>query len=214
MILTVGNTKGGVGKTTLALNIAISRAIDGHDVWLIDADRQGTAQTAIDIRSSLNVKPLIACAQYVDGSKLRSQVTLQKNKFKDIIIDVGGRDSTALRAAIIMSDILLIPFHPRSFDVWALNDISSLVDEANSMRDGLKVYAVLSCADTNSSKDNIEARNAVSHIPQLQYLDSPIYRRKSYANAAGQGLSVLELTPKDLKACNELNALIKVLFQD
>ena len=51
MILTVGNTKGGVGKTTLALNIAIARALQGRDVWLIDGDRQGTAQTAVSIRA-------------------------------------------------------------------------------------------------------------------------------------------------------------------
>ena len=36
MIVTVGNTKGGVGKTTLALNLAIARALQGRDVWLID----------------------------------------------------------------------------------------------------------------------------------------------------------------------------------
>ena len=47
MIITVGNTKGGVGKTTIALNLAIARALQGRDVWLIDGDRQGTAQTAI-----------------------------------------------------------------------------------------------------------------------------------------------------------------------
>ena len=44
MIITIGNTKGGVGKTTLALNIAIAQTLNGRDVWLIDGDRQGTAQ--------------------------------------------------------------------------------------------------------------------------------------------------------------------------
>lgn len=41
MIITVGNTKGGVGKITLAVNLAIARALAGRDVWLIDGDRQG-----------------------------------------------------------------------------------------------------------------------------------------------------------------------------
>ena len=62
MIYTVGNTKGGVGKTTLAVNLAIARALVGRDVWLIDGDRQGTAQTAISIRADSNHKPGIACA--------------------------------------------------------------------------------------------------------------------------------------------------------
>ena len=213
MILTVGNTKGGVGKTTLALNIAIARALAGRDVWLIDGDRQGTAQTAISIRLESGHVPGIACAQYSDGATLRLQVQQQSTKFDDIIIDAGGRDSTALRAALVLSDVLLVPFQPRSYDVWALNDIALLVDEVRSVRDGLRAYAVLNCADPGeSSSDNAEAAAAVADVPQFAYLDTPIRRRKIFANAAGQGLSVLEISPKDKKASEELNSLVKALF--
>lgn len=213
MILTVGNTKGGVGKTTLALNVAIARALAGRDVWLIDGDRQGTAQTAISIRLETGHAPGIACAQYADGPTLRAQVQQQAAKFDDIIIDAGGRDSTALRAALVLSDVLLVPFQPRSYDVWALNDIALLVDEARSVRDGLRAYAVLNCADPGeSSSDNAEAAAAVADVPQFEYLNTPIRRRKIFANAAGQGLSVLEISPKDKKASGELNSLVNALF--
>ena len=211
MILTVGNTKGGVGKTTLALNIAIARAIAGRDVWLIDGDRQGTAQTAIALRADAGREPAIACAQYADGSALRAQLQHQSKKFEDIIIDAGGRDSTALRAALVLSDVLLVYFAPRSLDVWALADICVLIDDARSVRDGLRVYTVLYCADTHGT-DNQEAAEAVADYPQLVYLNTPIKRRKAIANAAGQGLSVLEAIPKDVKANDELNALMLRLF--
>ena len=89
MILTVGNTKGGVGKTTIAVNLAIARALAGRDVWLIDGDRQGTAQTAISIRAESGRVPGIACATYSDGATLRSQVQQQATKFDEIIIDAG-----------------------------------------------------------------------------------------------------------------------------
>lgn len=213
MIITVGNTKGGVGKTTLAVNIAIARAMAGRDVWLIDGDRQGTAQTAISIRAEAGHQPGIACATYPDGPTLRSQVQQQAGKFDDIVIDAGGRDSTALRAALVLSDVLLIPFQPRSYDVWALDDIAGLVDEARSVRDGLRVYAVLNCADPGeSSSDNADAAAAVADVPQLEFLQTPLRRRKAFANAAGQGLSVLELKPADKKASDELNALVAALF--
>jgi len=213
MIYTVGNTKGGVGKTTLAVNLAIARALVGRDVWLIDGDRQGTAQTAISIRADSKHKPSIACACYFDGVTLRAQVQQQAAKFEDIIIDAGGRDSTALRAALILSDVLIVPFQPRSYDVWALNDMAILIDEARSVRDGLRAFAVLNCADSgNVSVDNKEAAEAVADYPQFEYLPTPIRRRKSFANAAGQGLSVLEIKPTDKKAVHELNALIKLLF--
>jgi chromosome partitioning protein len=213
MIITVGNTKGGVGKTTLALNLAIARALAGRDVWLIDGDRQGTAQMAISIRADAGCSPGIACATYSDGPTLRSQVQQQVSKFDDIIIDAGGRDSTALRAALVLSDVLLVPFNPRSFDVWALNDIAALVDDVRSVRDGLRAVAILNCADPGeSSTDNAEAAAAVADVPQFEYLNTPIRRRKSFANAAGQGLSVLELKPIDKKAKEELKALVKALF--
>jgi chromosome partitioning protein len=213
MIITVGNTKGGVGKTTIAVNLAIARALAGRDVWLIDGDRQGTAQTAISIRSEAGHAPGIACATYPDGPTLRAQVQQQAAKFDDIIIDAGGRDSTALRAALVLSDVLLVPFQPRSYDVWALNDIAALVDEARSVRDGLRAFAVLNCADPGEhSTDNAEAAAAVAEVPQFEYLPTPLRRRKAFANAAGAGLCVLELKPQDGKASAELDALIRVLF--
>jgi chromosome partitioning protein len=164
MILTVGNTKGGVGKTTLALNIAIARALSGREVWLIDGDRQATAQTAISIRFDAGHQPGIACANYADGVTLRAQVKQQGHKFQDIIIDAGGRDSTALRAALVLTDVLLVPFHPRSFEVWALDDIAALVDEARSVRDGLSAYAMLNCADPALLAAEISAQNPQNAI--------------------------------------------------
>lgn len=213
MIVTVGNTKGGVGKTTLAVNLAIARALAGRDVWLIDADRQGTAQTAISIRADASHIPGIACASYPDGPTLRAQITQQQSKFQDIIIDAGGRDSTALRAALGLSDVIVVPFQPRSYDVWALNDIAALVDEARSVRDNLRAVAVLNCADPGEhSTDNTEAAAAVADVPQFEYLATPIRRRKAFANAAGAGLSVLEFKPHDKKAMAEMNALVSALF--
>ncbi|MHB1678679.1 MAG: AAA family ATPase [Sulfuriferula sp.] len=213
MIVTVGNTKGGVGKTTLAVNLAIARALQGRDVWLVDGDRQGTAQMAISIRAEAGSQPGIACATYPDGPTLRAQVKQQAAKFDDIIIDAGGRDSSALRAALVLSDVLLVPFQPRSYDVWALNDIAVLVDEARSVRDGLRAVAILNCADPGElSSDNLEAAAAVGDVPQFEYLATPIRRRKAFANAAGAGLSVLEQKPMDKKAVEELNALVAALF--
>lgn len=210
-IIVVGSTKGGVGKTTIALNIAIARALQGRDVWLIDADRQATASTALAIRGESSNLPAIATAHYPDGGALRSQLQHQRSKFQDIVIDAGGRDSTALRAALVLSDLVLVPFQPRSIDVWAVADIAALIEEARSMRDGLDAFGFLNLADIAGS-DNREAAEALSDYPAIKYLDTPIRRRKSIASAAGNGMSVLEYQPKDEKASAELNALLKAIY--
>lgn len=212
MILTVGNTKGGVGKTTLALNLAIHRARAGRDVWLVDGDRQATASNALAIRAESGQAPAIATSAYFDGPALRSQVTLQAPKFSDVVIDVGGRDSGALRAALTISDVLLIPFQPRSIDVWALGDISTLVEEVRAIGKEIRACAVLNLADIQGS-DNADAVAALADFPGLELLNAPIRRRKAYANAAGHGQSVAEHAPLDAKAIAEIDALVALLFK-
>lgn len=215
MILTVGNTKGGVGKTTLAVNIAAARAMQGRDVLLIDADRQETAQTAISIRAQNEIQPGIACSAYADGPILRSQLMQQKAKYDDVIIDAGGRDSTALRAALVLTDVLLVPYRPGSFDVWALQDISDLITEARSVRDGLKAYSVINVADANrNSIDNREAAAIFTDYPELEFIPDHIVGRKVFSNAAGSGQCVFEYKPQDAKANLELTTLINILFNN
>jgi chromosome partitioning protein len=212
-VVVVGNTKGGVGKTTTVVNISAERARAGRRVLVVDGDRQATAQKAIAIRDGAGLLPAIACATYADGPVLRSQVLTQMDLYDDIIIDAGGRDSTALRAAMSLADVLLIPFEPRSFEVWALEDIAALVDEVRSVRDGLRVYAFLNKAESGvMSADNRAASEALADYPQIEYLSRKLVLRKAYSNAAGAGMSVAEVKDKDPKAIAELKALIAAVF--
>ena len=99
MILAVGNTKGGVGKTTLAVNLAVALALAGRDLLLVDGDEQGTALTFTQLRAErLGEAGYTAVA--LTGAALRSQVRQLASKYDDIIIDVGGRDTGSLRAAL------------------------------------------------------------------------------------------------------------------
>src|SRR5690348_11970949 len=113
MILTVGNTKGGVGKTTLAVNVAIARAIAGLDVLLVDGDEQRTAMTFTELRAEHGGSPGYATVA-LEGSAIRTQVRQLAPKYDDVVIDVGGRNTGSLRAALVVSDIVLIPMQPRS----------------------------------------------------------------------------------------------------
>jgi chromosome partitioning protein len=211
MIFTIGNTKGGVGKSTLSLNLAIALTIRGRSVWLVDGDRQGTASTAIAIRSQAGHLPLIHCSHIPDGDDLHKLVKAEAAKFDAVVIDAGGRDSAALRAALVLSGVVVVPFAPRSLDMWALADMGRLLDDARTHNPELRACAVLSGADA-AGRDNEDAAAALENFPQLAYLPTPIGRRKSVANAAGHGLSVLEYTPKDGKACAELQKFVDALL--
>jgi chromosome partitioning protein len=209
MILTVGSTKGGVGKSTLALQLAITWARAGRDVLMVDGDRQGSAQKFIAFRAEAGRQPPVICVQYADGRVLRDQVRLQAPRYQDVVIDAGGHDSTTLRAALILSDAVLVPFLPRTVDVLALADMAALVEEARAVHDGLLAMGVLNMADPGVSSDNTDALAALADLPQLVGLRASITRRKAFPNAAGFGLSVEELTPLDPKASTELIALVR-----
>lgn len=211
MIFTIGNTKGGVGKSTVALNLAVALAARGRSVWLIDGDRQGTTAMAMGIRGPDRL-PQIHCSHLPDGDTLHSAVVAGAGQFDCVVIDAGGRDSTALRAALVLSALVVVPFAPRSLDMWALSDMSRLIADARTHNPALKARAVLSCADA-AGRDNQEAAEALDNFPLLDYLPTPITRRKSVATAMGHGLSVLEMRPKDGKAIAELNTFIDALMK-
>ena len=127
------------------------------------------------------------------------------------MIDVGGRDTGSLRAALTVADTLLVPVQPRSFDIWALDQVTVLVREAREINDRLRVVTVLNAADAQG-KDNDEAAAAMREFAGFEYCDSVLIRRKAFPNAAAGGLSVLEHTPKDPKAIDELTRLVSHLF--
>jgi chromosome partitioning protein len=209
MILAVGNIKGGVGKTTLAINIAISRTLAGHDVLLVDGDEQRTALTFTDLRTAQmgNSGYTVVSLQ---GVSLRTQVRQLASKYDDIIIDVGGRDTGSLRAALTIAETFLIPVQPRSFDIWAIDQVAELVKEAREINT-VRAVAVLNSADAQGH-DNEEAAQAISEVEGIEMLNVTIGRRKAFPNAAAGGRSVLEQIPGDAKATNELASLVKLLF--
>ena len=204
MIITVGNTKGGVGKTTIAINLAILRSTY-KEVLLIDGDEQGSATIFTQLRSEILGKSSYTNINLY-GTSIRTQVKLLQLKYDDIIIDVGGRDTDSLRAALTVSDILLMPIQTRSFDIWALEKMHSLIEEAKVVNPDMKSIAFLNSADS-PGKDNEAAADAIKEYKNIEYFSSPIIRRKSFPNAASIGRSVLETQIKDLKAIEEIKKL-------
>jgi chromosome partitioning protein len=210
MIIVSGGIKGGSGKTTIATNLAVIRANEGKDVLLVDGDDQETATDFTSLREAQR-----GAAGYTGiiliGNALREQTKKLANKYDDIIIDVGGRDTTGQRAALTVADVLLVPFVPRSFDIWTIDAVSNLVSEIREVNPRLRAYTFINRGDPRG-QDNEEASAALKKSEQLTFIDAPIVNRKAFGNAASEGLSVVEYRPEDPKAIEEMMTLYKLAF--
>ena len=208
MILTVGNIKGGVGKSTLACNIAVALSFQtGGGVLLIDGDKQGSAADFTQSRADLLGEAGFTCVR-AQGKEVVNQVVTMRDKFSHIVIDAGGQDNPSLRAGLAVSDKVLVPVSPRSFETWALENMASLIEEASITNPRLEAFAVLNLAFPRGS-DNSQTQEIIREdYPKLALIEPNIVQRKVFSDAVGQGLSVLEAKPRNPDAIGELLGLL------
>ena len=210
MIITVGGIKGGVGKSLVASNLTVMRALKGKRVLLVDGDEQGTIGDWADHRLGLGVDTPWTTIR-LKANAVRTEVLKLAKNYDDIIIDCGGRDTASLRAALTVSDVFLVPFQPKSFDIWTASKVSDLVGEAKIFNEKLCSYAFINCANARGS-DNGDAKNILAKAEGISLLPVTVGLRKAFSNATAEGLGVVEIK-HDKKAVCEINLLHDTIFE-
>jgi chromosome partitioning protein len=212
MIVIVGGIKGGSGKSTLATNLTVIRALEGRRVLLVDADEQRSASDWAEHRESLGITTPWTTIS-LNGAGVRAQLLKMVNDYDDIIVDTGGRDTTSQRSALTVADVFLAPFQPRSLDVWTAGKVVSLVEEIRSVNPKLRAYAIINRADSQGV-DNQDAAEILKESEGIEYLPTSIGQRKAFANAAAEGLGIIELKTQDKKAITEIRQLSVAVFSN
>jgi chromosome partitioning protein len=195
MIITIGGIKGGTGKTTISVNLAVELAIAGKEVLLVDADDQGTATDFAILRNQQGEEIASYTSIQLSGKSVREQVIKLKNKFDYIVIDTEGRDTTSQRAALSVSDVLLVPLAPRSFDVWTIDLISALIEEIYTINPSLQAFSILNRADVRGNENDI-AQNIIAEKKVIEALPIVICNRKAFSDACAEGKAVSEHAKK------------------
>ena len=205
MIISLLNQKGGVGKTTLAVHIAEVLARLEKRVLLVDADPQGSA---LDWAANRPDDPIFPVIGLPKPTLHRELPAIAKNH-DYVLIDGPPRVNELARAAIMASDVVLIPVQPSPFDVWAAKDIVDLLKEAGVYKDIKSAFVInRKIVNTAIGRDVVEALSSYP-VPVLQ---TSIGQRVAFAESAAQGLTVLHMDPSGT-ASQEILALTRELLE-
>ena len=213
MIIVVASVKGGTGKTTISSNLAVIRAQNASDVLLIDADTQKSAFDFSVVREEEGHQPEITCTA-ITGKSTGSELRKLEPKFDDIIVDVGGRDTSTLRSALLVADVLVVPFLPSQLDAWALDLMNTLIGEVIQLNQKLRVIPILNKVDTNPRVALTEdASTFAEDLENIDFSNINIGYRVAFRRSVADGLAVTELkNRKDAKAILEIKGLYEEVF--
>ncbi|MBZ0331017.1 AAA family ATPase [Halomonas sp. ANAO-440] len=209
MIVLIGSQKGGCGKSTTAVNICAQLAKAGHDVVLVDADRQCTSANWAMDRSANESLPVVHCIQKYEN--IRDTLLDLDQRYEHVIVDAAGRDSRELRTGMTAAHILLVPFRPSQPDLDTLPNLQEIITQAKDLNPDLAVKGLITMAPTNPVVHEVdEARDYLQDYPQIQLLSTIVRDRKIFRDAMSEGMGVVEMGNE--KASQEIISLLQEVF--
>lgn len=199
MIISVVNGKGGVGKSTVAINLAGSLSHQKAKVLLVDADPQGTTIGWLNAREGqpaekLNGSGLRVAPKPWSAAELGDKLEAEARSAEFTIIDCGPANGKIERAALALSDYAIIPVTPSPYDIRSAKTTVDLIREGKQDA-GLRVKAFLLVSRKvvgTSLGDDVREALKVFELPILK---AEICQRVALCEAGIVGQSVHEYAP-------------------
>lgn len=206
MIISFQNQKGGVGKTTLSINVAAALALTGLRVLIVDSDPQGSVRDWASVREDTPPFHVIG----MDRPTIHRDLPEMTANYDHIIIDAPPRVSELARSAILASDCVVIPVQPSPYDVWAAKEIVAIINEATVFKENIKSVFVINRKITNTAIGR-EVKDALQ-VYNLPVLDAQVCQRVLFAESAATGKTIFEVDPLS-QAAMEIQTLTNEILK-
>lgn len=210
MLIAVGNEKGGCGKTTLAINLAVECAAAGKDTLLVDADpgQQSAARWTNLRRATHPDAAPITCVSM--AGRMESDLKSVSHRYEMIIVDTGG-GADELRETVGAADVLVVPAQPEPLDLWTLPTVEAIATRARVHNEALRIVLALNRIPYQSAKAVPGQVTAFleENVPKLAPAATvTIIGRAVFGRAIAQGLGVSELRSyRDFHAESDIQKL-------
>jgi chromosome partitioning protein len=207
VIINLSHYKGGVGKTTLATNLAIALGAS-----ILDLDGQQSSVLFNRLRAKNGHKP-IECftAESVEDMKV---IFRQFTVNKMLIIDSGGYDSDINRFAMLSADMLITPVSPSQVEIFGLQKYEIVLKQISEKYGRqFKTNVVINNADVRSKGAIMQLKKFISIRSSFDLFSTIINSRADYKKAYGEGVSVVELDANS-KATDEINSFVREIRKE
>lgn len=204
-IISVVHGKGGVGKTTTSMLIAAEIAERGFRVLVAECDAQASASAwASAAPEGLPFPAAVVNLSAYEG-KVHREIQKQVNNYDFIVVDCPpGLESLAPQAAILISDLIIIPLPPSPADLWAARGIKKLIEHGKDLNPALIAVVLPNRVVRTSLSTAIMRELAEFGIPLMS---SRLTNRTAYQEAVVSGVSVSALGRDARAAKDEVSAL-------
>jgi len=195
-VISFVNQKGGVGKTSLALNLAASFAQGGDQVLFIDADPQ---MSSLDW-STVRTRPPLFNVVSMPRNTLHSQLPTLSVNYQWTIIDGPPLAGDVAKSALLASDLVVIPVQPSGADKWSTKKILDLIVEARFYKPNLNAVIAVNRKIVGTAIGKSFAADFEADYPGFPVLDTEIGQYVAFAESLTTGATVFELDPKGAAA--------------
>lgn len=211
MMILVGGEKGGSGKSCLAQNLAVYFAKHKSAIVLmVDCDPQRTTSDWIQARNTDPSLPAINCIQLY--GKIRNDLLSLNQHYDYVVVDCGGQDNLALRAAMSVADHVVIPLRPKRRDLKTVPHMEDMLSTCKMVNPKmLASFVITQCPALPTQANRILEAKEVCASYGINVLSAVTYNRNIYDDSEESGSSVLENEP-DGKAAQEMIAIAEELL--